>query len=42
MSKQTYVITDAQLQQQLSNCDKISAYWHEQDISPVKAPLFSQ
>ena len=35
MSKQTYVITDAQLQQQLSNCDKISAYWHEQNITPT-------
>ena len=35
MSKQTYVITDAQLQQQLSNCDKISAYWHAQNITPT-------
>ena len=35
MSKQTYVITDEQLQVQLGYCDKISAYWHEQDITPA-------
>ena len=34
MSKQTYVITDEQLQMQLTLCDKIAAYWHEQDITP--------
>ena len=34
MSKQTYVITDEQLQMQLGFCDKISAYWYEQDITP--------
>ena len=35
MSKQTYVISDDQLQQQLQFCDKIAAYWHEQDITPA-------
>ena len=35
MSKQTYVITDEQLQMQLDLCDKIAAYWHEQNITPV-------
>ena len=35
MSKQTYVITEEQLQQQLGFCDKIAAYWHEQDITPA-------
>ncbi|MBR4289934.1 MAG: tRNA (N6-isopentenyl adenosine(37)-C2)-methylthiotransferase MiaB [Oscillospiraceae bacterium] len=35
MSKQTYVITDSQLQQQFGFCDKISAYWHEQNITPT-------
>ena len=35
MSKQTYVITDEQLQMQLGFCDKIAAYWHEQDITPT-------
>ena len=35
MSKQTYVITDAQLQVQLAFCDKIAAYWHEQNITPT-------
>ncbi|MBR5617830.1 MAG: tRNA (N6-isopentenyl adenosine(37)-C2)-methylthiotransferase MiaB [Oscillospiraceae bacterium] len=35
MSKQTYVITEAQLQQQLAFCDKIAAWWHEQDITPA-------
>ena len=35
MSKQTYVISDEQLQMQLSLCDKIAAYWHEQNITPT-------
>ena len=35
MSKQTYVITDEQLQMQLGFCDKIAAYWHEQNITPI-------
>ena len=35
MSKQTYVITEAQLQQQLTLCDKIAAWWHEQSITPT-------
>ena len=35
MSKQTYVITEEQLQMQLGFCDKIAAYWHEQDITPT-------
>ena len=35
MSKQTYVITDEQLQLQLGFCDKIAAYWHEQNITPT-------
>ena len=35
MSKQTYVITDEQLQMQLTLCDKIAAYWHEQNITPT-------
>ena len=35
MSKQTYVISEQQLQQQLGFCDKISAYWHEQNIAPA-------
>ena len=35
MSKQTYVITDAQLQVQLAFCDKIAAYWHEQNVTPT-------
>ena len=35
MSKQTYVITEAQLQQQLALCDKIAAWWHEQDVTPA-------
>ena len=35
MSKQTYVITDEQLQMQLGFCDKIAAYWHEQSITPI-------
>ena len=35
MSKQTYVITEAQLQQQLALCDKIAAWWHEQSITPT-------
>ena len=35
MSKQTYVITDEQLQMQLGFCDKIAAFWHEQNITPI-------
>ena len=35
MSKQTYVITDEQLHLQLGFCDKIAAYWHEQNITPT-------
>ena len=31
---QTTVISQAQLQQQLSFCDKISAIWHSQNITP--------
>ena len=34
MSKQTYVITDEQLQAQLGFCEKIAAYWHEQENTP--------
>ena len=35
MSKQTTVITDAQLHLQLGFCDKIAAYWHEQNMTPT-------
>ena len=35
MSKQTYVITDEQLRLQLGFCDKIAAFWHEQNITPT-------
>ena len=35
MSKQTTVITDAQLHLQLGFCDKIAAYWHEQNLTPT-------
>ena len=35
MNKQTYVITDEQLQVQLGYCDKISAFWHDQNITPA-------
>ena len=35
MSKQTYVITDEQLQTQLGFCDKIAAFWHGQNITPT-------
>ena len=35
MSKQTYVISEEQLQLQLALCDKIAAWWHEQDITPT-------
>ena len=35
MSKQTYVISEEQLQRQLALCDKIAAWWHEQDITPT-------
>ena len=32
--KQTTIISQEQLQQQLSYCDKISAIWHEQNATP--------
>ena len=35
MSKQTYVITQEQLRVQFGFCDKIAAYWHEQNIVPT-------
>ena len=35
MSKQTTVITDAQLQMQLGFCDKTARYWHEQNMTPT-------
>ena len=35
MSNKTYTITQEQLQQQFGFCDKIAAYWHEQDITPT-------
>ena len=35
MSKQTYTITQEQLQAQFGFCDKIAAYWHGQDIVPT-------
>ena len=35
MSKQTTVISQEQLQQQLSFCNKIAAYWHEAGRAPV-------
>ena len=34
MNTKTTVISDAQLQQQFAFCDRISAYWHEQNIAP--------
>ena len=35
MSTKTTVISQEQLQQQLSYCDKIAAYWHEMGRSPI-------
>ena len=35
MSNQTTVISQEQLQQQLSFCNKIAAYWHENGRAPV-------
>ena len=35
MSKQTYVITEEQLQMQLGFCDKIAAYWNQEGIAPT-------
>ena len=35
MSNKTTVISDAQLQQQFAFCDKIAAYWHGKDVTPV-------
>jgi len=35
MNTKTTVISEAQLQQQLSFCDKISAYWHEKNVTPA-------
>ena len=35
MSRQTYVITQEQLRVQFGFCDKIAAYWHEQNIVPT-------
>ena len=32
--EKTTVITQEQLQRQLDFCHKISAYWHEQSITP--------
>jgi tRNA-2-methylthio-N6-dimethylallyladenosine synthase len=34
MNTKTTVISDTQLQQQFAFCDRISAYWHEQNIAP--------
>ncbi len=34
MSQKTTVISQAQLQQQLSFCDKIAAYWHSAGVTP--------
>ena len=34
MKKQTTVISEAQLQQQLDFCHKIRAYWHDQNTTP--------
>ena len=34
MNTKTTVISEAQLAQQTGFCDKISAYWHEQNITP--------
>ena len=33
--EKTTVISQEQLQQQLDFCNKINAYWHEQDITPT-------
>ncbi len=35
MNTKTTVINQAQLQQQFSFCDQISAYWHEKNITPT-------
>ena len=35
MNTKTTVISREELQQQFSYCDKIAAYWHEQDIAPA-------
>ena len=35
MNTKTTVITDSQLAQQFACCDKIAAYWHDQNITPT-------
>ena len=35
MSNKTTVISQAQLDSQFACCDKIAAYWHEQNITPT-------
>ena len=35
MSTKTTVITEAQLQQQFAFCDKIAAYWHDRNETPL-------
>ena len=35
MNTKTTVITESQLQQQFRYCDRIAAYWHEQNITPI-------
>jgi len=35
MNTKTTVIDEAQLSQQFAFCDKISAYWHEKNITPI-------
>ncbi|MBP3673185.1 MAG: tRNA (N6-isopentenyl adenosine(37)-C2)-methylthiotransferase MiaB [Oscillospiraceae bacterium] len=35
MSNKTTVISDAQLQQQFAFCDKIAAYWHDRNETPI-------
>ena len=35
MNKKTTVISQAQLSEQHAFCDKIAAYWHEQNSTPA-------
>ncbi|MBP3305042.1 MAG: tRNA (N6-isopentenyl adenosine(37)-C2)-methylthiotransferase MiaB [Oscillospiraceae bacterium] len=35
MNTKTTVVTESELRQQFAFCDKISAYWHEKEITPT-------
>ena len=35
MNTKTTLITEGQLASQFAYCDKIAAYWHEQEITPT-------